>query len=178
MTLAVTTGLSDRSAGFTVPWPSADSRRDMPRTPQPQPTATTTGPDLEAITRRMQARHAVRVKRWRKSMSGCAWQDYYADGRVVKWIEAPYPKSTLSLSIFLHEIGHHVIGFDRFKKRCEEEYHVWLWALDEMRRLGIEPDEKVLRRFDASMRYAVDKAVRRGIKELPSALQQFLTRAA
>ena len=134
--------------------------------------------DLDPIVKLLRARHAVRVNRWRTNMSGCAWQDRYADGRVVKWIEAPYPKTPLSLSIFLHEIGHHVVGFERYKKRCEEEYHVWLWALDEMRRLGIEPDEKVLGRFHASMCYAVDKAMRRGIKDLPPSLEQFRTQQA
>jgi hypothetical protein len=106
-------------------------------------------------------------------MSGCAWRVYYHDGRSVNWIEAPHPRTPISLSIFLHEVGHHVIGFDRYKKRCEEEYHVWVWAIRTMRELGIEPDAKVNRRFQLSMRYAVDKAVRRGIKELPAPLAQF-----
>jgi len=64
-------------------------------------------------------------------------------------------------------------GFEAFRKRCEEEYHVWVWAIRTMRELGIEPDAKVHRRFQLSMRYAVDKAVRRGIKELPEELTQF-----
>ena len=34
-------------------------------------------------------------------------------------------RGALSLAVFLHEVGHHVIGFDRYKQRCEEEYHVW-----------------------------------------------------
>ena len=47
-----------------------------------------------------------------------------------------------------------------------------------MRRLGVEPDQRVWRRFDLSMRYAVDKAVRRGIKQLPEPLAQFVPLAA
>src|SRR5881394_4590023 len=122
------------------------------------------------IVRMMKKRHQVRVRKWRRSMSGCAWRVYYHDGRVINWIEAPRPKTPLSLSIFLHEVGHHVVGFDRFKRRCEEEYHVWRWALDEMRRLGIDPGARVLDRFERSMQYAVSKALRRGIKQLPPPL--------
>lgn len=134
--------------------------------------------DLDQIVRLMRCRHRIRVHKWRTNMTGCAWQVRYADGRVIRWIEAPVPRTTLSLSIFLHEVGHHVIGFERYKRRCEEEYHVWCWALDEMRRLGVEPDDKTLTRFQLSMQYAVDKALRRGIKSLPEPLQQFQPQAA
>ncbi len=33
----------------------------------------------------------------------------------------PSRKHPSSLSIFLHEVGHHAIGFDRYRKRCEED---------------------------------------------------------
>jgi len=130
------------------------------------------------IVRDLRDKYDLRVRKWRTSMSGCAWRVYHADGRTVNWIESPYPKSPISLAIFLHEVGHHVIGFERYKKRCEEEYHVWVWAIKEMKRLGVEPDERVLRRFNLSMEYAVDKAVRRGIKELPETLHRFARKAA
>jgi hypothetical protein len=135
-------------------------------------------PDYAPIVEQIKTKYDIRVRRWRKSMSGCAWRVYYHDGRVINWIESPYPKTPISLSIFLHEAGHHAIGFERYKKRCEEEYHVWLWAIATMRRLGIEPDAKVQKRFQASMQYAVDKAMRRGIRTLPHDLQQFLPKAA
>src|SRR4051794_4403086 len=134
--------------------------------------------DFDELVQRVKKRHGVRVKRWRSSMSGCAWCVTYDDGQVIRWIESPYPKSPLSFSIFMHEVGHHVIGFDKYKKRCEEEYHVWQWAVREMRALGVEPDEKVLQRVELSMQYAVDKALRRGIKQLPQGLEQYLPKAA
>lgn len=134
--------------------------------------------DLTWIVEQMKQRYALRVHRWRKSMSGCAWQVHYQDGAAINWIEAPYPKTPISLAIFLHEVGHHAIGFYSYKRRCEEEYHVWMWALDEMRRFGIEPDERVHRRFQLSMQYAVGKAVRRRVKDLPEPLLQFLPVAA
>jgi hypothetical protein len=126
----------------------------------------------------MKSRHDIRVKKWRRNMSGCAWRVYHADGRVVNWIESPVPRTPISLAIFLHEVGHHVIGFERYKRRCEEEYHVWLWALNQMRELGIAPDDRVQRRFTLSMEYAVGKAVRRGLKILPEPLMQFIPAAA
>ena len=134
-------------------------------------------PDYASIVAEMKSRHGVRVRRWRRGMTGCAWRVYYTDGTVINWIEAPVPKTPISLSIFLHEVGHHVIGFDRYKRRCEEEYHAWTWALDEMRRHGVEPDAKVLRRFELSMRYAVDKAARRGMTRFPEPLHPFLRAA-
>jgi len=130
-------------------------------------------PQFEKIVRAMKRRYDLRVKRWRKTMSGCAWQVYHADGRTVNWVEAPYPRTPISLAIFLHEVGHHVIGFEKYKKRCEEEYHAWVWAIAEMKKAGIQPDARVLRRFNLSIQYAVDKAVRRGIKTLPAALQPY-----
>ena len=111
-------------------------------------------------------------------MSGCAWRVYYHDGRTVNFIESPYPKTPISLAIFLHEVGHHAIGFNTYRQRCEEEYHAWRWAIEQMRELGIEPDAKVQRRFRLSMQYAVGKAVRRGIKSIPQTLVEFLPQAA
>ena len=134
--------------------------------------------DFGPIVARIKAQYGVRVKRWRTNMTGCAWQVRYRDGRVIRWIEAPYPKSPISLCIFLHEVGHHVIGFESYRRRCEEEYHVWNWAIEQMRELGVEPDAVVRRRFQLSMQYAVGKAMRRGIKELPESLMQFVSKAA
>ena len=134
--------------------------------------------DYSNIVEQMKQTHDVRVRKWRRAMSGCAWRVYYHDGRVINWIEAPVPRTPISLAIFLHEVGHHVIGFERYKRRCEEEYHVWVWAIRQMRELGIEPDAKVHRRFQLSMQYAVGKAMRRGIKALPEPLEQFVPQAA
>jgi hypothetical protein len=134
--------------------------------------------DFVRITNEIRKRYDIHVRRWRRTMTGKAWRVYHHDGRVVNWIESPQPKTAISLSIFLHEVGHHVIGFEKYRRRCEEEFHVWMWALGEMRRFGIEPDARVLRRVELSMRYAVGKALRRGIKRLPELLQQFAPKAA
>ena len=129
--------------------------------------------DFSPIVSQMKRRYGVRVRRWRQNMSGCAWRVSYEDGRQINWIESPQPRTPISLAIFLHEVGHHVIGFDRYKRRCEEEYHAWQWAIDTMTTLGVAPDERVLRRYELSMKYAVSKAMRRGIKKLPEKLIAF-----
>ncbi len=126
----------------------------------------------------IKSQYGVRINRWRKNMTGCAWQVRYQNGRVIRWIESPYPKSPISLAIFLHEVGHHVIGFESYKRRCEEEFYAWNWAIDKMRSLGVEPDLRVTQRFELSMCYAVGKAMRRGIKELPESLLRFAREAA
>ncbi|MGD0462272.1 MAG: hypothetical protein ABSB74_07265 [Tepidisphaeraceae bacterium] len=134
--------------------------------------------DFTSIVKQTKRHYDVRIRRWRSNMSGKAWRVYCHDGRVINWIESPQPKTPLSLAIFLHEVGHHVIGFEKYRRRCEEEFHVWMWAVKEMRRRGIEPNEKVHRRVELSMRYAVRKAMRRGIKEIPATLMRYVHSAA
>jgi hypothetical protein len=129
--------------------------------------------DFTLIVRQMKQQHGIRVHRWRRAMTGCAWRVNFSDGRSINWIEAPRPKTPISLAIFLHEVGHHVIGFDRYRQRCEEEYHVWLWALGKMEDVGVPPNSAMLRRFEHSMRYAVAKAERHGVESLPESLQRF-----
>ncbi|MBX4211156.1 hypothetical protein KW783_04280 [Candidatus Parcubacteria bacterium] len=105
-------------------------------------------------------------------MSGCAWGA--TDGHK-KWnyIEAPVPRTDLSFAIFVHEIGHHVIGFSRFRLRCLEEFHVWNWAIDQMKLVGIEPTFRVTHRMNRSLEYAVHKALARGLKEVPQELLSY-----
>ena len=83
----------------------------------------------------------------------------------------------MSLAVFLHEVGHHAIGFERFARGCEEEFHAWEWAVAEMRRLGVEPDARTLRRVEMSMRYAVWQTERRGAA-VPAGLSGYSARAA
>ncbi len=130
------------------------------------------------IVELMKQRHRLRVRKWRSSMSGCAWRAWYDNGEVVNWVESPFPKSPLSLSIFLHEVGHHAIGFDTYKLRCEEEWAAWEWSLEQMHKLGVEPTDRVKSRVDRSLQYAVAKALRRGLKQLPGQLMPYLPKQA
>lgn len=122
----------------------------------------------------MKAAYGFRVRKWRRTMSGCAWELRYRDGRRQRMLESPYPKSPLSCSIFLHEVGHHAIGLGAVRPRCLEELRAWEWSIAAMEARGLEVDEKVRDRFRRSMEYAVAKAARRGIRSLPEELRAYL----
>ncbi len=127
-----------------------------------------------ALVREMKATYDVRVVRWRKRSSGCAWEVQYADGSSRRLIEAPYPRGPVSCAIFLHEIGHHAIGFGNYRPRCLEEYHAWRWALGQMRSRGFNVTDAVNRRMTESVHYAIEKARRRGLREIPRELEAYV----
>ena len=89
-------------------------------------------------------------------------------------IEAPYPRGPMSCAVFLHEIGHHAIGLRRYRPRCLEEFHAWRWAIEEMEARGLNVTVGVRRRRDEALKYAVRKALRRGLKRLPIELEPYL----
>lgn len=129
----------------------------------------------DAIVVEMKQTYGVRVRKWRKSSSGVAWAvRYIHSGRVIKLIESPYPRGPMSCAIFLHEIGHHAIGLGVHKPRCLEEYHVWVWALNTMRQRRLNVTPAVEKRMERSLRYAVGKARRRGMREIPAELGPYV----
>ncbi|MEY5060164.1 MAG: hypothetical protein RIS45_85 [Planctomycetota bacterium] len=127
----------------------------------------------DAIVGEFLATHGLRVRCWRRSLSGLATLRIFRDGRQERTIESPYPTSPLRLAIFLHEVGHHVIGLGTFRPRCLEEFHAWRYAIDRMNELGVPTEGTVQRRFERSMRYAVAKSTRRGIRRVPAELAPF-----
>lgn len=128
----------------------------------------------DTVARRMLEIHGIRVRKWRKNMSGIAWYVTYQDGRRVNLIESPRPLGPMSVAIFLHEVGHHAIGFNVYKPRCLEEYHAWRWSLEAMEANGLNITDAVRLRMHRSLWYAVEKAKRRGIKQIPHELTPFL----
>lgn len=132
----------------------------------------------DAVVVEMLSKYGLTVKRWRNSLSGVAVERTFRDGRVERTIESPYPTSPLRLAIFLHEVGHHAIGLGVHKPRCLEEYLAWRYAIDRMDEMGFPTKGAVARRFDRSMRYAVAKSMRRGIRRLPREVAAFLPQAA
>lgn len=132
---------------------------------EPQPRATD---KYLAMERDMLARYAIRVRKWRSTSSGVAWQVHYRDGSMARLIESPRPRGPVSAAIFLHEIGHHAIGFDTYKVRCVEEYHAWRFSLDQMAEHAIAITPRVRKRVAESLEYAVAKALRRGLRVVPS----------
>lgn len=130
----------------------------------------------ERVTREMLAKYGIRVRRWRSSMSGMAWELRYNDGSKKRLIESPQPRGPMSMAIFLHEVGHHAIGFDRYKPRCLEEYHAWAWSLAAMEAHGLNITDAVRHRMAESLWYAVAKAKRRGLRVLPPELEGYQVR--
>lgn len=130
----------------------------------------------ERVTREMLARYDIKVRKWRTSMSGMAWELRYRDGSRKRLLESPRPKGPMSMAIFLHEVGHHAIGFNRYKPRCLEEYHAWAWSLAAMEAERLNVTDAVRRRMHESLWYAVSKARRRGLKDLPAELEAFTER--
>lgn len=144
------------------------------------PAAPVTGDTMQAkydaVVAHMLETHNVRVRKWRTSMSGIAWYVEYRDGTRKRLIEAPKPKGPMSIAVFLHEIGHHAIGFDVYKTRCLEEYHAWRWALEAMAQHDLNITDQVRLRVHRSLHYAVQKAKRRGIKKIPVELEPYLVK--
>lgn len=165
--------------------PAAPARITPPvtRTKTPTPRTRSTKPSArnhaaiaryDALTKQLLAEHNIRVRKWRTSMTGVAWQVHYHDGTTTRLIEAPRPRGPMSAAIFLHEVGHHAIGFYRYKPRCLEEHHAWAWALAAMQQHDIQITDAVHKRVRDSMRYAIAKANRRGIKSLPPEMLAYL----
>jgi len=127
----------------------------------------------EHMTRDLLSIHGVRVRKWRTSMSGVAWEVLYRDGSVSKLIESPRPRGPMSAAVFCHEIGHHAIGFRTHRPRCLEEYHAWAWSLRTMAQYELNITQSVRDRMHDSLHYAIEKACRRGLKKIPPELEPF-----
>lgn len=153
-----------------VPRPS----RSAVVTAQPRKRASPAADRYEAVARQMLARYNIRVRKWRTSTSGVAWEVRYADGTVSRLIESPRPRGPISAAVFLHEVGHHAIGLGVYRPRCLEEYHAWLFAVQQMHAHGLNITPKVHERIDQALRYAVDKARRRGLKAVPVELLPYV----
>lgn len=152
----------------------AARRRPPPRPASPEPPShadrlgrTPAADRYHTLEREMLARYGVRVRKWRSSTSGVAWQVYYRDGSVARLIESPRPRGPISAAVFLHEIGHHAIGFETYRVRCVEELHAWRFALEQMELHGLNITPRVRARVRDALRYALDKAGRRGLRAAP-----------
>lgn len=162
-----------RHPGFLVN-ERIDGKRVMPRPPRGIDHERPVQRTYDSIVEDFLLRYQLRVRRWRPSLSGLATLLRYRDGHHERTIESPYPTSPLRLAIFLHEVGHHAIGIGALRPRCLEEFHAWRFAIDRMNELGLPTAGTVQRRYERSMRYAVSKSTRRGIRRLPSELSEFV----
>lgn len=135
--------------------------------------ATPALPKYERLKDTLLDEHALRVQRWRTSMSGVAILAVGAKGQHVRLIEAPYPRGPVSAAVFCHEVGHHALGVGSIKPRCLEEHAAWMWALDAMHRFDVPVTKRVEDRVDRSLAYAVHKAKRAGLKQIPEQLRPY-----
>lgn len=164
---------------ISLPAPSPATANNSSLTSAPRPAALPSGPmqdRYDEVARAMLAEYQVSVRRWRSAMSGIAWELKYKDGRIKRMIESPRPKGPMSAAVFLHEIGHHAIGFHRYAPRCLEEFKAWEWSLAAMGRNNLNITDAVRYRMALSLWYAVDKARRRGLKQLPIELAPYQVR--
>lgn len=129
------------------------------------------------MVRELNQKYRISVRKWRHQMSGAAYELHYSHGGIKRIILAPKPRGCVSAAIYLHEVGHHAIGFGRYKLRCLEEYYVWQWAFREMRHREISIDHRVLRHYKQSMCHYVRQARREGIKDFPALLHPFVRHA-
>jgi hypothetical protein len=111
-----------------------------------------------SLVRELKSRYKISIRKWQPRMSGGAYELKYRDGRIKRLITAPRPRSPVSAAIFLHEVGHHAIGFHRYDLRCLEEYYVWQWAFREMKARHIPVDGRVLRHYQRSMAHYIRMA--------------------
>ena len=130
----------------------------------------------DTVVRAMLAQYGIKVRKWRKNMSGVAYLVTYKDGSQARFLESPKPKGPMSIAVFLHEIGHHAIGFNVYRPRCLEEFHAWRWSLEAMAGNNLPITDSVRYRVARSLHYAVGKANRRGIREVPPELTPYLER--
>jgi hypothetical protein len=128
----------------------------------------------DAIVEKMKETYGFKIRKWRTSMSGCAWELKDKHGNIYRMLESPYPKGPMSCAIFLHEVGHHAIGFHTYKPRCLEEFYAWEWSITAMKANDINITANVLKRRENALQYAVGKALRRGLKRVPIELEQFI----
>ena len=176
--------------------PGNDERHD-PASPSPnKPIASTRGlrhTDLEAtnspespnfspalrraiyaqMVGELKARYKISIRKWRSHMSGVAYELKYPTGMIRRMVTAPRPRSPVSAAIFLHEVGHHAVGFRRYAPRCLEEYYVWQWAFREMLQRNIPVTPRVLAHYRRSMYHYVHLARKRSVP-IPHELHEFL----
>jgi len=128
----------------------------------------------DCLVDEMKKQWSIRIHRWRDRTSGCAWELRDRDGQVTRMIESPYPRGPVSCAVFLHEVGHHAIGFGIHRLRCMEEHLAWEWAIRQMEARGFNVTDRVRHRREQAMRYALAKALRRGLKRVPEELIRWL----
>lgn len=78
--------------------------------------------------------------------------------RVCKWKQANSITSTFTL---LHEIGH-IETTKSGMRRCEEEYHATVWAINKCQDFGLEVPERIIKTYQDYIDREMERGKRRG----------------
>lgn len=88
-------------------------------------------------------------------------------------IEVPEPKSNISLSTFLHELGHLTKLSSSQKKSCLREFYAEMFSLDQLKRFGIKRNRKMIKNSNWYMAYSLCQALNRKMKDIPEELKKY-----
>ena len=78
--------------------------------------------------------------------------------RVCKWKQANSVQSTFKL---FHEIGH-IMTTKSTMRRAESEYYATVWAMEEMKKYGLEVPQKTIDEYQEYIDMEIDRGIRRG----------------
>lgn len=78
--------------------------------------------------------------------------------RVCKWKQSNSIESTFTL---FHEVGH-IMNNKSNMRRCEEEYYATVWAIDELKKYGIQVPANNIYKYQRYIDRELDRGIRRG----------------
>ena len=81
--------------------------------------------------------------------------------RVCKWIPKNSFKATFDL---LHEVGH-IVNNKSTMRRCEEEYHATVWAIERAKEYGLTIPENTIKEYQDYINRELDRGLRRHGKD-------------
>ena len=78
--------------------------------------------------------------------------------RVCKWKQKNSIQATFDL---FHEIGH-IMTTKSGMRRCEEEYHATVWAIEECKKYGLEIPSSIIKGYQDYIDMEMERGIRRG----------------
>ena len=83
--------------------------------------------------------------------------------RVCKWCFKNSIENTFTL---FHEVGH-IETTKSGMRRCEEEYHATMWAIEKFKEFGLEVPQKIIDCYQDYINLEHDRGIKRGGKLPP-----------
>lgn len=115
----------------------------------------------------MEIGQPIKIRKYGKSpWSGRAWFKTYE-------IIVPEPKSDISLSTYLHELGHLRPEASSEKKSCMNEYRAEMFAEEMMKKHGIRRSKKMRKHANWYIAYSLAQALNRGMVKIPDELKKY-----